>query len=46
MSRFTQHYNEANSHIDMHGDDLPFFASDLMLCVYLVLSIVICVVTA
>jgi len=46
MSRFTQHYREANSHIDMHGDEVPFFASDLMLAVYLVLSIVVCVVTA
>lgn len=43
---FQQHYFQANNLRDIHGDAMPFLASDLMLCVYLVLTIVFCVVTA
>lgn len=39
-----QHYHEANN--IYNGDDMPFVASDAMLCLYLVATIILCVLTA
>jgi hypothetical protein len=41
-----QHYYEANKKHDMQGDYVPFLVSDLMLCVYLVATIIYCVWSA